>query len=262
MMHIVHNWLRMIKETDQKLEFPLKASLPDSRSLFHRPDQFSPLCLSIYTEFLQSLENEHIYENPARITGSAPYLANNLNAENEDQQEVLNQDNSLSSDGAPTREPSGGDLQDLTEMKLLEGSGVQVMMSMGDPAVIPLSSMEASSEDAFGSSRNLLSNLANGFDDSLNLSLIQNHLSIDFNSVSLGDSADLWTGVPMVASPKNISNVLAGYPNGDVGNISQFTLLCSVRDTDTPSMDDLHCENEDDEEIGNDLNLASDYITR
>lgn len=258
MMHIVHNWLRMIKETDQKLEFPLKASLPDSRSLFHRPDQFSPLCFSIYTEVLQSLENE----NPARITGSAPYLANNQNAENEDQQEVLNQDNSLSSDGAPTREPSGGDLQDLTEMKLLEGSGVQVMMSMGDPAVIPLSSMEASSEDAFGSSRNLLSNLANGFDDSLNLSLIQNHLSIDFNSVSLGDSADLWTGVPMVASPKNISNVLAGYPNGDVGNISQFTLLCSVRDTDTPSMDDLHCENEDDEEIGNDLNLASDYITR
>ncbi|XP_073473242.1 interferon alpha/beta receptor 2-like [Aquarana catesbeiana] len=242
------------------------ASLPDSRSLFHRPDQLSPLCLTIYTEDLQNLENEQIYENPATM-GNAPYLANNLNAENEDQQAALNQDNSLSSNEAPTREHSGGALQDLTEIKLLEGSDVPVMMSMGDtwhPAVIPLSesSMEASSEDVFGSSGILLSNLANGFDDSLNLSLIDNPFSIDLNSVSLGDSADLWTGVPMVASPKNLSNVLASHPNGDVVNMNQFTLLCSVHDTDTPAMDNLPCENDEDGDIGSDLNCAPDYIRR
>ncbi|XP_077336093.1 uncharacterized protein LOC143981837 [Lithobates pipiens] len=191
--------------------------------------------------------------------GSAPYLANNLNAGNEDQQEALNQDNSVPSNEAPTREHSGGVLQDLREIKLLEGSGVQDMMSMGDawhPAVIPLSesSMEASSEDAFGSSGNLLSNLANGFDDSLNFSL-ENHFTIDLNSVSLGDSADLWTGVPMVASPKS-------HPNGDVVNMSQFTLPCSVLDTDTPGMGNLPCENDEDMDIGSDLHCAPDYITR
>ncbi|KAM5180796.1 interferon alpha/beta receptor 2-like [Mantella aurantiaca] len=235
------------------------ASLPDSRSLLHGSHQLAPLILMTPVEAIHSLENEDIDECPARIMDSAPYIAHNLNAENVDQQEAPNQ-----GDGLPTIEHSAGPLSEPTEVVLSEDLSVESMMTIDDSIspkhnaiiTLPERSVEV---PTVGNGWNPFSPLANGFDDSLSLSLRHNCISIDLNSISLGDSVDHWKSLPRVASPKGSSSILASHSNGDAVNIS---LLCSVRNEEAPAIDNLDFENNEDGDEGSDLKGVSDYINR